>query len=136
MARAAQHCRGCPLYRGATQAVFGEGPREARPVLVGEQPGDREDREGHPFTGPAGQPFDRALAAAGIARSATYVTNVVKHFKWKSAGKRRLHQRPDAREVRACRPSPEAELARLKPRVIVCLGAAAAQALPGGRVRA
>lgn len=135
LAAAVQDCRGCPLYRHATQAVFGQGPARAKLMLVGEQPGDREDLEGHPFVGPAGRLLDRALEAAGIARSETYVTNVVKHFKWKPVGKRRLHQKPDAREIGACRPWLLAELARVRPQVVVCLGATAAQALLGKSVR-
>jgi uracil-DNA glycosylase len=124
-------CRGCHLYEGATQTVFGEGPAKARLMLVGEQPGDREDVEGHPFVGPAGRELDRGLEAAGIARSDVYLTNVVKHFKYKARGKRRIHQKPDAAEIRACRPWLEAELAALKPAALVCLGATAAQALLG-----
>lgn len=133
---AARGCRGCDLYAHATQTVFGEGPAHAGLVLVGEQPGDREDQEGHPFVGPAGQLLDRALEAAGIDRSRAYVTNVVKHFKWeRGTGKRRIHSKPNEVEIRACRPWLEAELDRLKPRVLVCLGATAAQALLGRSFR-
>ena len=120
------------LYEDATQTVFGAGPvRSARLMLVGEQPGDREDREGRPFVGPAGRVLDRALEEAGIERGEAYLTNVVKHFKWRPAGKRRLHQRPNAEEIRACRPWLDAELAVVEPRVLVCLGATAAQSLLG-----
>jgi uracil-DNA glycosylase len=128
---AAQTCRGCDLYRNATQAVFGEGARAADVMLVGEQPGDSEDREGRPFVGPAGRLLDRALEDSGIDRSATYVTNVVKHFKWQGRGKRRIHQKPNWTEIAACRPWLDAELEVVKPRVLVCLGATAAQALLG-----
>jgi uracil-DNA glycosylase len=134
MARAAQRCRGCGLYRNASQAVFGEGPVPAPLMLVGEQPGDREDVAGLPFVGPAGRMLDTALETAGIARSSVYVTNAVKHFKWKrrSPGdKRRLHDRPDAYETRACRPWLEAEIATVEPRLLVLLGATAARALLG-----
>lgn len=124
-------CRGCHLYQDATQTVFGEGGADADVVLVGEQPGDQEDKLGEPFVGPAGKLLDRALAEAGIDRDRAYVTNVVKHFKWRPAGKRRLHQKPNAEEIGSCRPWLEAELARVKPRVVVCLGATAAQALLG-----
>jgi DNA polymerase len=115
--------------------VFGEGPRRADVVLVGEQPGDREDLEGHPFVGPAGKLLDRALEAAGIERRRAYVTNVVKHFKWEARGKRRIHQKPDAGEIRACRPWLDAEIAVVRPRAVVCLGATAAQALLGKTFR-
>jgi len=128
---AASGCTACDLYRGATQAVFGEGPPQARVVLVGEQPGDREDLEGHPFVGPAGVLLDEALQAAGVPREDVYITNVVKHFKFTLRGKRRLHQKPSAREVSACRPWLEAELGVIKPELLVCLGATAAQALLG-----
>jgi uracil-DNA glycosylase family protein len=129
--RAAEECRGCPLYESATQTVFGEGSRQAKVMLVGEQPGDREDIEGHPFVGPAGRLLDRALEEAGIARSEAYITNVVKHFKYTMRGKRRIHRRPDAEEIAACRPWLDAELAVVKPRVLVALGATAAKALLG-----
>lgn len=126
---AAATCRACPLWRNATCTVFGEGPARPRIVVVGEQPGDQEDRAGKPFVGPAGQLFNRALAAAGIDRSQLYVTNAVKHFKWEPRGKRRLHQKPNAREIAACRPWLEAELRALQPELIVCLGATAAQSV-------
>ena len=128
---AAAGCKACPLWENATQTVFGEGAAEAGVVFVGEQPGDREDIEGRPFVGPAGKLFDEALVEARIDRSQVYVTNVVKHFKWKPQGKRRIHQKPNWREIAACRPWLDAELAVLKPRVLVCLGATAAQALLG-----
>ncbi|HEX8940842.1 MAG TPA: UdgX family uracil-DNA binding protein [Candidatus Limnocylindrales bacterium] len=135
---AAAGCRACDLWARATQTVFGEGARSAEIMLVGEQPGDREDREGHPFVGPAGQLLDGALRDAGIDRERTFVTNVVKHFKWSPVpgSKRRLHERPDATEVRACVPWLEAELAVVEPEALVLLGATAAQALlgPGFRV--
>lgn len=130
-----QRCRGCDLYRYATQAVFGEGPRAARLVLVGEQPGDEEDRQGHPFVGPAGKLLDEALAEAGILRSDVYVTNAVKHFKFEERGRRRIHKKPRASEVKACNPWLEAEMLLLKPEVIVCLGATAAQLLLGSKFR-
>ena len=132
---AAQTCRGCDLFRNATQAVFGEGARAADVMLVGEQPGDSEDKEGRPFVGPAGQLLDRALEDSGIDRSATYVTNVVKHFKWQGRGKRRIHQKPNWTEIAACRPWLDAELEVVRPRVLVCLGATAAQALLGRQFR-
>jgi uracil-DNA glycosylase family protein len=128
---AAAGCQACPLWENATQTVFGEGSARADVVFVGEQPGDREDVEGRPFVGPAGQLFDQALEEAGIDRSKVYVTNVVKHFKWKPQGKRRIHQKPNWREIAACRPWLDAEVKLLKPRVLVCLGATAAQALLG-----
>jgi uracil-DNA glycosylase len=128
---AAAGCRGCHLWEGATQTVFGEGPAKARIVLVGEQPGDREDIEGHPFVGPAGRELDRGLEAAGIERREVYLTNVVKHFKYKPRGKRRIHQKPNAAEIAACRPWLDAELGAVKPEALVCLGATAAQALLG-----
>lgn len=126
---AAATCRACPLWRNATCTVFGEGPARPRIVVVGEQPGDQEDRLGKPFVGPAGQLFNRALAAAGIDRAQLYVTNAVKHFKWEPRGKRRLHQKPNAREIAACRPWLEAELRALQPELIVCLGATAVQSV-------
>jgi uracil-DNA glycosylase family protein len=126
-----QTCRACPLYANATQAVLGEGARESEVMLVGEQPGDREDREGRPFVGPAGRLLDEALEEAGIDRTKIYVTNAVKHFKWQPRGKRRIHQKPNWSELAACRPWLDAELEVVKPRVIVCLGATAAQALLG-----
>jgi DNA polymerase len=128
---AAAGCTACPLYENATQTVFGEGRSTARIVLIGEQPGDREDREGHPFVGPAGKLLDQALEAAGLDRAEAYVTNVVKHFKFERHGKARLHKRPNAMEVKACRPWLDAELARLRPQAVVLLGATAAQALLG-----
>jgi DNA polymerase len=142
LAMAAQTCQGCGLYAFATQAVFGEGPQDAQVMLVGEQPGDKEDVAGQPFVGPAGQLLDRALAEAGIDRSQVYVTNMVKHFKWKhpasgerQTGKRRLHDKPNAYEVAACKPWLEAEIARVKPRIVVALGATAAQGLLGDQFR-
>jgi uracil-DNA glycosylase family protein len=132
---AAQGCRACELYKGATQAVLGEGPAKARAMFVGEQPGDREDIEGHPFVGPAGLLLDRALERAGIERSDVYITNVVKHFRFRARGKRRIHQRPGREHVQACRPWLDAELSIVKPRVLVCLGAVAAQGLLGSKVR-
>jgi uracil-DNA glycosylase len=131
LARAADDCRGCPLWRGATQAVLGEGPLDARVVLVGEQPGDREDVEGRPFVGPAGRELDRALEAAGIDRDEAYVTNAVKHFKFKERGKRRIHDKPTHAEVGACLPWLERELEQLRPEALVALGATAAQGLLG-----
>jgi uracil-DNA glycosylase len=133
--RAVQSCRDCDLYRNATQAVFGEGPQSSRILFVGEQPGDVEDREGHPFVGPAGKLFDKALAEAGIERSDVYITNAVKHFKFEERGKRRLHKKPVASEVRACQPWLEAEASLIKPKVIVCLGATAAQSILGSGYR-
>jgi DNA polymerase len=131
LARAVDECRGCPLWRGATQAVLGEGPLDARVVLVGEQPGDREDVEGRPFVGPAGRELDRALEAAGIDRRDAYVTNAVKHFKFKERGKRRIHDKPTQTEVKACMPWLDRELELLRPRALVALGATAAQGLLG-----
>jgi uracil-DNA glycosylase len=128
---AAAGCKACPLWKTGTQTVFGEGLARAEAMLVGEQPGDREDREGRPFVGPAGRLLDEALEEAGIDRSLAYVTNVVKHFKWTARGKRRIHQKPNWGEIAACRPWLEAELAVVQPRVLVCLGATAAQALLG-----
>jgi uracil-DNA glycosylase len=128
-------CRACPLWEHATQTVFGEGPASARMLLVGEQPGDVEDREGRPFVGPAGRVLADALAQTGIDRGDVYVTNVVKHFKWKARGKRRIHQKPNAAEVAACRPWLDAELAAVSPNVLVLLGATAAQALLGSGFR-
>ncbi|HEX8002022.1 MAG TPA: UdgX family uracil-DNA binding protein [Mycobacteriales bacterium] len=130
---AAAGCRGCHLYEVGTQTVFGEGRQSADVMLVGEQPGDQEDLAGRPFIGPAGRLLDRALEAAGISRDDVYVTNAVKHFKWTPSpnGKRRIHQKPDTREVGACKPWLEAEIAALRPRLVVALGATAAQALLG-----
>jgi uracil-DNA glycosylase family protein len=133
--RRAEKCRACPLYKLGTQTVFGEGVARARVVFIGEQPGDHEDRTGRPFVGPAGKLLDEALAGAGIDRAEVYVTNAVKHFKWVPAGKRRIHQKPNAREIAACRPWLDAELALLDPVVVVALGATAAQALMGGAFR-
>ena len=124
-------CEACDLYKLGTQTVFGEGPGKAEMMLVGEQPGDAEDLAGHPFVGPAGRLLDAALEEAGIDRSHVYVTNVVKHFKWEARGKRRIHAKPNAAEIGACRPWLEVEIALVKPRVLVCLGATAAQALLG-----
>jgi uracil-DNA glycosylase len=124
-------CKACDLYKRGTQTVFGEGPKRARIMLVGEQPGDAEDIAGHPFVGPAGKLLDRALEEAGIDRRIVYVTNVVKHFKWEPRGKRRIHAKPNAAEISACRPWLETEIALVKPSILVCLGATAAQALLG-----
>lgn len=132
---AAAYCEGCDLYKNATQTVFGEGPANAEVLFIGEQPGDEEDLTGRPFVGPAGRLFDKALAEAGIDRSAVYITNVVKHFKWKPQGKRRLHEKPNAAEIRACMPWLNAELEVIKPRILVFLGATAAQALLGKQFR-
>jgi DNA polymerase len=132
---AAAGCRGCHLWEHGTQTVFGEGARSAEVMLVGEQPGDQEDKEGRPFVGPAGQLLDRALDEAGIDRSLTYVTNAVKHFKWEARGKRRIHAKPNWTELAACRPWLDAELAVVAPRVVVCLGATAAQSLLGKQFR-
>jgi DNA polymerase len=129
--RAAADCEACDLYAKATQTVFGEGPRRAEVMMVGEQPGDQEDRAGHPFVGPAGRLLDEALDEAGIDRTLVYVTNVVKHFRWEPRGKRRIHVKPNAGQVAACRPWLDIELALVKPRILVCLGAVAAQALLG-----
>src|SRR3954462_8815181 len=127
----AADCKACDLYKRGTQTVFGEGPKRATLMLVGEQPGDAEDLAGHPFVGPAGKLLDRALEQAGINREAVYVTNVVKHFKWEPRGKRRIHAKPNAGEISACRPWLETEIALIPPRALVCLGATAAQALLG-----
>jgi uracil-DNA glycosylase family protein len=133
---AAAGCHACPLWRTGTQTVFGKGSPKAKLMLVGEQPGDREDRTGEPFVGPAGEVLDKALAEAGIDRRDAYVTNAVKHFKWtQGRGKRRLHQRPNTEEVAACRPWLDAELAVVRPEILVCLGATAAKALLGSKVR-
>jgi DNA polymerase len=128
---AAAGCRASDLYKRGTQTVFGEGPSKAEVMMVGEQPGDAEDLAGHPFVGPAGKLLDRALVEAGIERRRVYVTNVVKHFKWEPRGKRRIHAKPNSAEIAACRPWLETEIALVKPRVLVCLGATAAQALLG-----
>src|SRR5437773_3353115 len=128
---AAQDCQACDLYKLGTQTVFGEGARHAELMFVGEQPGDAEDLAGRPFVGPAGRLLDRALEEAGIDRAVVYVTNVVKHFKWEPRGKRRIHKKPNAAEIAACRPWLDTEIALVKPRILVCLGATAAQALLG-----
>lgn len=131
----ARGCRACDLWQVGTQTVFGEGRQTSKVMMIGEQPGDREDIEGKPFVGPAGKLLDAALAEAGIDRKTVYVTNAVKHFKWEPRGKRRIHKKPNAVEITACRPWLEAEMAAVKPRVIVCLGATAAQALLGNSFR-
>jgi uracil-DNA glycosylase family protein len=130
-----QRCTACELYKGATQAVFGEGLVKSEVMFVGEQPGDREDQEGHPFVGPAGRVLDRALKEAGIDRTRAYVTNAVKHFRYEQRGKRRIHQKPGAEHIKACRPWLDAELEVIQPRVLILLGAVAAQALLGSKVR-
>jgi uracil-DNA glycosylase family protein len=132
---ASRLCTACPLWRTGTQTVFGEGLKRARMMLVGEQPGDKEDLAGLPFVGPAGRLLDEALAEAGIERADAYITNVVKHFKWQARGKRRIHQKPNWSEIAACRPWLDAELAVVSPHALVCLGATAAQALIGREVR-
>jgi DNA polymerase len=134
-AKAAQGCRACELWERATQTVFGSGPVPAPVLLVGEQPGDKEDRLGEPFVGPAGRVLDHALVAAGIDRQQVYVTNVVKHFSWEARGKWRIHKRPKPHQIQACRPWLDAEIAAVHPTVIVCLGATAAQALLGRTFR-
>jgi DNA polymerase len=131
----AADCRACPLWQTGTQTVFGEGAARAKVVFVGEQPGDQEDKQGRPFVGPAGRLLDEGLELAGIDRSSTYVTNAVKHFKWTARGKRRIHAKPSWSEVAACHPWLEAELAVIRPEVLVCLGATAAQALLGRQFR-
>ena len=128
-------CKACPLWRTGTQTVFGEGLKKADLMLVGEQPGDKEDLAGKPFVGPAGRLLDRGLEEAGIDRSNAYVTNVVKHFKWEARGKRRIHKKPNLDEITACRPWLDAEIKVVKPRVLLCLGATAAQALLGKQFR-
>ena len=135
LAEAAQGCMACDLYKHATQAVMGEGPPRAALFFVGEQPGDQEDLAGRPFVGPAGKVFDEALTEAGIARGEVYVTNAVKHFKWVPRGNRRIHAKPTAGEVKACRPWLEAELELVKPRIVICLGATAAQSLMGPKFK-
>lgn len=132
---AAADCQGCELWKRGTQTVFGEGARRAEVLFVGEQPGNEEDLTGKPFVGPAGRLLNDALDEAGIDRAQTYVTNVVKHFKWEPRGKRRIHKKPNAREIAACRPWLEAEIDLIKPKVIVCLGATAAQALLGPKFK-
>ena len=131
----AARCKACPLYRNATQTVFGEGSSQAKLVLLGEQPGDSEDRAGHPFIGPAGRLLDRALEEAGINRKDAYVTNAVKHFKWEPSGKRRIHKSPSPREIAACRPWLEAEMRIISPQVLVCLGSSATRAVLGPDAR-
>lgn len=133
--QAAAGCRGCPIYQRATQTIFGEGPRRARVMMVGEQPGDEEDLAGRPFVGPAGRLLDQMMEAAALPRDQVYVTNAVKHFKWTPRGKRRMHQKPSQSEVEACRPWLEAELAAVQPEVLVLLGATAAQSLLGRTFR-
>ena len=135
MREAAQHCEGCDLYKNATQVVFGEGPRHAQMMLVGEVPGDEEDKQGKPFVGPAGRLLDMALDEVGLSRDEVYVTNAVKHFRWEPRGKRRLHKKPSARQIEACRPWIHAEILVVEPPVIVCLGATAAQAMFGSAFR-
>src|ERR1700745_3539354 len=132
---AADHCTACHLYKRATQTVFGEGPKGAAMMLIGEQPGDYEDISGKPFVGPAGNIMDRALEEAGIDRNQVYVTNAVKHFKWEPRGKRRIHQKPNSRDIAACRPWLEAELRLVKPSLVVCMGATAAQTIFGPSFR-
>jgi uracil-DNA glycosylase len=132
---AARDCKACDLWKIGTQTVFGDGGRRARIIFVGEQPGHEEDLSGKPFVGPAGRLLDQALEEAGIDRSQTYVTNVVKHFKWEPRGKRRIHAKPNAAEIAACRPWLEAEISLIQPEVIVCLGATSAQALLGKQFR-
>jgi DNA polymerase len=129
--KAAAHCEGCDLYKHATQTVFGEGPRRAAIMLVGEVPGDEEDHMGHPFVGPAGRLLDEMLNDAGLSRDGVYLTNAVKHFRWEPRGKRRLHKKPSARQITACRPWLQAEILVVQPQVVVCLGATAAQSLLG-----
>jgi len=132
---AAAECTACPLYRDATQTVFGEGPERARIMFIGEQPGDAEDLAGHPFVGPAGKMLDRCMKEAGIERGRAYVTNAVKHFKWVPRGTRRIHSKPGSMEIAACFPWLEAEIAAVKPKIVVALGATAAQALFGRAFR-
>src|SRR5881275_3324186 len=135
VAAAAKECTACPLYKKATQTVFGEGPKHATMFVIGEQPGDYEDVAGKPFVGPAGKILNRALEEAGINRDEAYVTNAVKHFKWEPRGKRRIHAKPNAAEIAACRPWLDAEISLIQPTALVCLGATAAQALLGPRFR-
>jgi DNA polymerase len=133
--KAAACCEGCPLFARATQTVFGEGPADARVIMVGEQPGDQEDIQGKPFVGPAGKLLDRAMGDSGMDRGTVYVTNAVKHFKWTPRGKRRLHAKPTAREINACRPWLEAEMEVIEPEFLIVLGATAAQSLLGRTFR-
>lgn len=135
MREAVQGCRGCELYKGTTQAVFGEGPDDARVVMIGEQPGDKEDLAGRPFVGPAGGLLDRGIEDAGLSRDEVYITNVVKHFRFVQRGKKRIHKKPDMEHIRACAPWLEAELSRIGPEVLVLLGATAAQAILGRTFR-
>lgn len=135
LSAAAHECTGCDLYKNATQVVFGAGPQKARVMFVGEQPGDQEDRQGMPFVGPAGALLDKALEDAGIPRDDVYVTNAVKHFSWEPRGKRRIHKKPRASEIKACRPWLEAELRAVKPAILVCLGATAAQSVMGNQFK-
>ena len=135
LARAASRCTACPLYKRGTQTIFGEGPKRAKLMLLGEQPGDQEDLAGEPFIGPAGKLLDRALEEAGINRGEVYVTNTVKHFKWEPRGKRRIHQKPNSREIAACRPWLEAEMRVVRPEVLICLGATAGQSIFGPSFR-
>lgn len=132
---AAPACRGCDLYSRATQVVFGHGPADAKVVMVGEQPGDEEDRQGLPFIGPAGKLLSKAMEEAGLDRQQVYVTNAVKHFKWIERGKRRIHAKPTGIEISACKPWLEAELSTIRPELVVCLGATAAQSLMGNKFR-
>ena len=133
--KAVQGCRGCPLYKNATQAVFGEGPVHARVMFIGEQPGDQEDLAGKPFVGPAGKLLDQVLEEVGIDRSDVYVTNAVKHFKWEPRGTRRIHSKPNAREMAACKPWLTAEFQVVAPKMVICLGATAAQDLFGSKFK-
>jgi uracil-DNA glycosylase len=135
LARGVANCQRCSLYENSTQAVFGEGPADAALMLVGETPGDYEDKQGHPFVGPAGRVLNRALSDSGIDRSAVYLTNAVKHFKWRPQGKRRIHQRPNGSEIRACRPWVAGELSAVSPRVVVLLGAVAGESFYGSSFR-
>lgn len=135
LASAARSCHGCHLYEHATQVVFGAGPRDARLVMIGEQPGDEEDKQGFPFVGPAGRVLDKAIRQAGLDRERIYVTNAVKHFKFEQRGKRRIHSKPNLAEVSACKPWLEAELQSIAPEIVVCLGATAAQSLLGNSFR-
>jgi DNA polymerase len=132
---AAAGCKACPLWESGTQTVFGEGLKRSRLMLIGEQPGDREDREGHPFVGPAGRILDKALESAGVERGDAYVTNVVKHFKWTPKGKRRIHQTPKAEEIQACAPWLEAEMEVVDPEVLICMGATAVRAVIGSKAK-
>ena len=135
LTEASKGCQGCDLYKHATQTVFGEGPKDARIIMIGEQPGDQEDLAGHPFVGPAGKLLDRALDDAEVDRRLVYVTNAVKHFKFEARGKRRIHSKPTGVEINACRPWLEAELALIDPELVVCLGATAAQSIMGRAFR-